>query len=442
MKKRDIRRGTLLTMAFAAVAYIGLTVTLWIRQPGGPAEESATFARGNNAGPAWSDTLTNSMSDIPALHRMQTDIEAFMGRWNIKGMSVAVMRHDSLLYSRGIGMADMEAGVEMTPTSIMRIASASKLVTGVAVMRLVEEGKLRLDARVFGPDGILDDRSFTDAMADPRMEDITVDHLLLHAGGFTLGAGDPMFNTKDIMAAKHLTTPPDSLELTRIVLGRRLGFTPGVGRKYSNFGYMLLSLIIERVTGESYWDYVTRNILNPAGVYGMRPATNYYSQRYSNEARYYGPDDEKIEEWNGSGRMVDRFYGGSNVHGLMGAGGWCASAADLARLVSAIDGDSRIPDVIGPSSVSAMTAHETDDKGDRINMARGWGTIDDNGKWTRTGTLSSTHTLIERFPDGECWVLITNSGVWTGHHFSREMSRLVDRLRERYSSLMPRRSLW
>ena len=140
--------------------------------------------------------------------------------------------------------------------------------------------------------------------------------------------------------------------------------------------------------------------------------------------------------------MDDRFYGGSNVHGLMGAGGWCASAADLARLVSAIDGDSRIPDVIGPSSVSAMTAHETDDKGDRINMARGWGIIDDNGKWTRTGTLSSTHTLIERFPDGECWVLITNSGVWTGHHFSREMSRLVDRLRERYSSLMPRRSLW
>lgn len=443
MKKRDIRRGTLLTITFAAVAYLGLMITLWIRQPGGPGGDDGVYAKGAGSGPVWSDTLTNAMSDRPELSRMQGDLEAFMGRWNIKGMSVAVMRHDSLLYARGIGMADVEAVVKMTPTTIMRIASASKLVTGVAIMRLVEQGKLRLDSHVFGPDGILDDRVFTDAMADPRMNEITVDHLLLHSGGFTLGAGDPMFNTKDIMAAKHLSSPPDSLELTRIVLGRKLGFTPGAGRRYSNFGYMLLSLVIERVTGKSYWDYVTQEILHPSGVYGMRPATNYYSQRHPNEARYYGPDDEKIEEWNGSGRMVDRFYGGSNVHGLMGGGGWCASAPDLARLVASIDGDNRLPDVIGPSSVSVMTERGTDEKGDVINMARGWSVSDENGKWTRTGTLSSTHTLIEHFPDGECWVLITNSGVWTGSHFSsRDMSRLVERLRTRYSGLLPRRNLW
>ncbi len=436
MKKSDIRRGTMWTIGFAALAYIGITVMLWVRQPGGPAGESAAV-QGDGA-PAWSDTLTNALSDIPSLRGMDAEIDRFMGRWNIKGLSLAVVRNDSLVYAKGYGMADVEAGRPMTPTTIMRIASASKLVTAVAVMKLVEQNRLRLDSRVFGPSGILDDPELTAAIGDPRALEITVDHLLLHAGGFTLGAGDPMFNTKDIMAAKHLSTPPDSLELTRIVMGRRLGFMPGAGRRYSNFGYMLLSLVIEKVSGKTYWDYVTQEVLRPAGVYGMRPAETYYSQRHPDEVKYYGPDDEQVEEWNGSGRMVPRFYGGSNVHGLMGAGGWCASAADLARLVASIDGDGRVKDVIGPTSVSVMTAHDENE-----NMARGWSTIDPLGTWTRTGTLSSTHTLIERRAEGECWVLVTNTGVWTGHHFSsRDMSRLVERLRQKYSGALPRRSLW
>lgn len=84
-----------------------------------------------------------------------------------------------------------------------------------------------------------------------------------------------------------------------------------------------------------------------------------------------------------------------------------------------------------------MTAFSKDDK-----LSRGWSEIDEHGKWRRTGTLSSTHTLVERFPDGECWVLITNSGVWTGFHFSNEMTRLVSRLRSVYGGSMPRRDLF
>ena len=144
-----------------------------------------------------------------------------------------------------------------------------------------------------------------------------------------------------------------------------------------------------------------------------------------------------MEEYNGSGKMVERVYGGSNVNGLMGAGGWVASAADLARLVAAIDGDSRVRDVINANSVAAMTAHDDNDK-----MSRGWSEVDAKGKWSRTGTLSSTHALIERFPDGECWVILTNSGVWIGHRFSRDLSRLVERLRSRYDKDLPRRNLW
>ena len=53
---------------------------------------------------------------------------------------------------------------------------------------------------------------------------------------------------------------------------------------------------------------------------------------------------------------------------------------------------------------------------------------------THPKTLSSTHALVERYPQGDCWVILTNSGVWTGHHFSRDLQRLIERLRSRYGN--------
>ncbi len=434
MKRSDIRKGTVKLVGFSLAVFIIIHLVYVLRLHSCSPEGRGA---GNRESAYWSDTLVNSMSQVPDLVPMDKEIERFMQKWEIKGISLAVTRHDSLLYAKGYGWADRQAGQQMDASSIMRMASASKLVTAVGIMKLCEEGKLSLDTKVFGEEGILNDTSYTNAMRDPRMKDITIDHLLRHKGGFTLGAGDPMFNTKDIMAVKKLTTPPTNEELTRIVLGRRLGFTPGAGRRYSNFGYMLLSLVIERVTGKSYWDFVREEVLEPAGAYQFRPATNYYSERHAKEVRYYPPDNELVEEFNGSGRMVERVYGGSNVNGLLGAGGWLASASDLARLVAAIDGEPGVENILSQESIKALTTYDEED-----NMSRGWSEVSPKGKWTRTGTLSSTHALIERFPEGDCWVILTNSGVWTGHHFSRDLERLVERLRGRYGDKMPERNLW
>lgn len=385
----------------------------------------------------WAANLTNNLSSTPELAGMDRQIERFLGKWNIKGMSLAVTKNDSLIYAKGYGMADVEENRPMTPQNIMRLASASKLVTAIAIMRLAEEGKLRLDSKVFGPEGILNDTAYTNAIKDPRLFDITVDHLLQHKGGFGLGAGDPMFNTKDIISAKRLPGPPTNEQLTEIVVGRKIAFTPGKGFRYSNFGYMLLSLVIEKVAGQSYWDYVTKEVLHPAGCYHFRPATNYYADRHEDEVHYYGPDNDPVEEFNGSGRMVERVYGGSNINGLVGAGGWCASASDLARLVAATDKHPHVSNIISSQSVDTLTAYAKDER-----VSRGWSEIEENGKWRRTGTLASTHTLIERFPNGECWVMITNSGVWTGHNFSRSMTQLISDLRARYGNAFPKRDLW
>ncbi|MDE6342051.1 MAG: beta-lactamase family protein [Muribaculaceae bacterium] len=433
MTRKDIRKGVTWIMILVSACSVAIFTLAWRhRDEVTPAELADVELT-----PNWADSLTNEKSDYAPLHKMDREIERFIGRWNIKGMSLAVTRHDSLLYAKGYGMADAEAGDRMTPRHILRLASASKLVTAIAIMRLKEQGRLRLDSKVFGPDGILNDTAYTNAINDRRLFDLTVDHLLQHKGGFGMGAGDPMFNTKDIIAAKGLDEPPTNEELVSIVLPRRIAFTPGQGFRYSNFGYMLLSLVIERVTGESYWDYVSRDVLHPAGCYGFRPATNYYADRHDGEVRYYGPDTVAVEEWNGSGRMVERVYGGSNVNGLVGAGGWLASAPDLARLVAAVDKYPHVKNILSGESIDSLTSYAKDDR-----RSRGWSEVDEHGKWRRTGTLSSTHTLVERFPNGECWVLITNSGVWTGHNFSREMTGLVSRLRAAYSGSMPRRDLF
>ncbi|MDE6559978.1 MAG: beta-lactamase family protein [Muribaculaceae bacterium] len=434
MKKKDIKRGMGIIFLCAVVSTVVVFTLAFQREKATEKEKAEVVAVPMSE---WSAALTNELSDCPDLDKMDSEIERFIGRWNIKGLSLAVTRNDSLLYAKGYGWADVEAGKKMTPTNIMRMASASKLVTAIAVMRLVEDGKLKLDSKVFGPEGILNDTAYTNAIKDRRLFDITVDHLLQHKGGFGMGAGDPMFNTKDIISAKRLSAPPTNEELTKIVLGRKIAFTPGQGFRYSNFGYMLLSLVIERVTGESYWDFVTDNVLHPAGCYRFRPATNYYADRNEDEVHYYGPDTVSVEEYNGSGRMVERVYGGSNVNGLMGAGGWCASASDLARLVAATDKYPHVSNIISNESIDSLTAYAKEGR-----VSRGWSEIDENGKWRRTGTLSSTHTLIERFPNGECWVMITNSGVWTGHNFSRDMTRLISNLRSRYSDRFPRRDLW
>ncbi len=433
MKRRDIKNTTIYIIIFCVLSFI----LIIILAPKSVRNQSASrTADGKKI--LWSDTISNSSSDINELKDMENEILRFMSKWDIKGMSIAVSRNDSLLYVKGLGYADLEKLEPMNANSVMRIASVSKLVTATAIMKLVESGKLNLNEKVFGADGILNDAGFTESIRDERIYNITVEDLLHHKGGFTLGAGDPMFNTAEIIKAKKLDGAPSEDELIKIVLNRRLGFHPGAGKRYSNFGYMLLSKIIEKKSGKSYWDYVTEKVLNPSGCYAFKPATNYYEEKYPMEVKYYSPDNELVEEFNGSGRMVDRCYGGANINGLKGAGGWITSAADLIRFVAYIDGIGVKKDILSAESVRLMTAYE--ENGDK--QCFGWTDSDGKGKLMRSGTLSSAHALIEKFPDNECWVITMNSGVWRGYHFTREMQRLIEKLRIKYSQKFPARDLF
>lgn len=384
------------------------------------------------------DTLTNAMSSQPELHTMDSIMQRYLKRWEIHGAQLAISRHDSLLYARGFGYADKDRKIPMEPSYIMRMASVSKLITATGIMKLRDMGKIRLSDKVFGPKGILNDTFYVNSIRDKRYFDITVEQLLRHKAGFTNYAGDAIFSTRYIMQQNHLTTPPDHRTLLRIVLRRHLGYTPGTAQRYCNIGYTLLSLIIEKRMGMSYENFMQRYVLNPAGCYDFHIAGNYLKDRRKNETVYYMHSSSvPVPEFNNSGRMVVRCYGENDITTALGAGAWVASAAELCRLVASIDGDRNVPDVISPQAVKLMTQEMPDHQ-----FSLGWNFTPRNRPWIRTGSLVGTSALVLRYPDGECWVFITNTSTWKGHKFSQDTMALFEKLRKRFGSKMPKRNMF
>lgn len=381
-------------------------------------------------------TLTNAVSDTSVLDGFDGKVKDYMTLWGLKGASLSVMRNDSLLFSKGYGWADDKEPME--PNHILRMASVSKLITAVGIMMLQERGKLTLKDQVFGPDGILNDSIYNAAITDTLYYKITVEDLLRHKGGFSKKGGDPMFSTRWIMMQNHWKSVPTKEQLTVVQLNRPLKFEPGTWQEYSNYGYLALSMVIEKVSGMSYEDFIQQNVLRPAGCLGFKLAGNYYADKHPGEVRYYVPkDEEPADEFNNSGRKVTRSYGGNNVTGLSGAGAWVGSTPELALLVASIDGKPEVPDIISKESVDAMTEYFDPD-----TYSLGWNDTKPTGEWTRTGTFAGTSALIKYFPDGECWIFITNTSTYKGPGLAKFTTELFENLRKTYSSKFPHRNLF
>lgn len=382
--------------------------------------------------------ITNADSEIADLEPLDNEIERYLRRWEINGAAIAITRRDSLVYAKGYGWADVENHEPMQPGHLLRVASVSKLLTAIGIMRLKDMGKLRLTDRVFGPDGILNDTAFTASIRDKRHFDITVEQLLRHEGGFNNRAGDPMFSTRYIIMQNHLTAPPDNHTLTQIVLRRRLGFTPGSGHYYSNFGYMLLSLIIEKASGMTYEEFMRQEVFDRAGCYDLHIAGNYLADRRKGEVHYYMHSDaEPTYEFNNSGQMVEKCYGENNIPMLLGAGGWMASVIELSRIVASVDLRDELPDILSRESVEQMTREMPNSR-----FSLGWIFTPNGGRWVRTGTLSGTSALVVKYPDDEMWVMLTNTSTWRGQGFAKESIGVFERLRNKYRDRFPHRNLW
>lgn len=377
------------------------------------------------------ESIGNELSSLPVL---DAAMDSFCISWGLHGASLAIVRNDSLLYARGYGKADKLA--PMTPGTTMRLASVSKLLTAIGIMRLQEEGKVFLETPVFGPFGILNE--YDGCIRDENYFLMTVEDLLRHRAGFTSRGGDVMFGTLSFMHKYGLSEPPSTDFLVRKELSRRLAYEPGTASEYSNFGYLLLSLVIEKASGMSYDEYMQRAVFEPAGCHGFRLGGDYLGDRLPGESMYFTPpDDVRTVSFDGKWESVERCYGGNYISGLYGAGGWTGSVVELARLVSSIDGGGTVPDILDGRSVEQMTVYFDDE-----TYGLGWLDCTAEGEWTRTGSFAGTSAIIKVYPDGECWIFVTNTSTWRGSRFTRNSGRLFGNLRGRLGALLPARDLF
>ena len=380
------------------------------------------------------DHITNEMSDFPELQRMDHAVDSFLQFWLLEGASLSIMRNDSLVYAKGYGWADKEAGEKMGPGTKLRLASVSKLLTAAGIMRMAEDSLLTLQSPVFGPAGILSEYSFK----DDNYCLITVEHLLRHQGGFSVRGGDPMFSTRAMMSSWGLSEPPTETEITENLLKRRVSYTPGSGQIYSNFGYLLLSQCMEKVSGKSYEDYMRDEVFAKAGCTDFHLAGNFEKDRLPGECKYYvQPNDEPVPVFNGGADSVVRCYGGNDIHALSGAGAWVGSTVELARFVASIDGLPGVEDILSEDSIYQMT-YRIDD----ATYPLGWVDCKEDGEWTRTGSFSGTSALVKVYPDGECWILVTNTSAWRGSRFTKNTAALMKKLRARFSGRLPKQDLF
>lgn len=366
--------------------------------------------------------LTNSISSGEEFSGVEKSVTSFMRKWEIAGASVAIAKDGKLIFARGFGYADTATRTETQPYNKFRIASISKLVTAAAIMKLQEEGKLSLNDKVFGPDGLLEDPYFSNPK-DQRVFGITVAHLLSHEAGWTQRYGDQMFMPLKIAENLGVKPPVDTKTIIRFALNKRLHFTPGSGKAYSNLGYSILGLIIEKVSGQSYEEYCKRAIFEPLGIYDMTLAGNLPSQKAPFEVTYYEPRDVRLKpSIYGTGELVSPTYGGNDIEALGGAGAWLATAPDLMRLLLGLDGLSSRQDILSEQSIKFMTDN------DNGFAPIGWKTTVYNGTWWRTGSFPGTAGMLKRQSDGLAWVMLLNSSSWNGPEIYSYINNLMSKV--------------
>ncbi len=319
----------------------------------GPVEYTVQAADGSTA--TFVVTVTTDIASIDSV------VKGFMTTYNVPGLSLAITRNENLVYVKAYGRADDKR--QASSIDLYRIASLSKQLTSVALMRLVDQSRLSLNDKVFGAGAILGTRYGTQPYG-PGITDITVDQLLHHTGGgWTNDGADPMFTNPAMSVGDLISWTLDNRPLTH---------PPGTFYAYSNFGYAVLGRVIEQITGLPYADAVRLLVLQPAGVSDMAIAGNTLADRLPTEVEYFS-------QGNGNPYAF-------NISRMDAHGGWLASATDLAKFLVRVDGLPGKTDILSADAIRVMTTGSAVNP----NYAAGWSVNGQN--WWHTGGLPGTAT--------------------------------------------------
>ncbi len=319
-----------------------------------------------------------TQSELAAMRGVAT---AFMRQHSVPGLAVAVARRGDILYDEAFGFADRDRAERLTTANLFRIASGSKPFTSAAIFMLIEQGRLNLEDVIFGPGGVLRGE-FGEPAYKRYVDQIRLKHLLTHtAGGWPNDATDPMFSNPRMNHHQLITWAIANVPLTH---------PPGQNYAYSNFGYCVLGRVIEKVTGRPYEQHLREGLLRRCGITRMRIAGNTLAERAPGEVVYYGQGGQNPYDM--------------NVRRMDSHGGWLATASDVVRFATHVDGMSAARDILKPNTIREMTTATAANP----QYAKGW-SVNSLNNWWHLGSLPGTTSIVVRTGGGLCWAALLNT---------------------------------
>ncbi|MBX9601197.1 MAG: serine hydrolase [Bryobacteraceae bacterium] len=341
--------------------------------------------------------------DVPELAAFGDAVNTVMTRHQIPGASMAIVYEGRLVYARGFGLVDRDRAERVQPDSIFRVASLSKVINGIAAMKLVDQGRLRLDDLAFA--SVLSD------LAPPApatklsvYNQITVRQLLTHTSGFPFLAGDLNGGTAQTQAARAVGVDRSLLTADQIIrwqLGQPLPNVPGQTYEYSNGGVIASGRVIAKAAGKPYERFIVDDILTPMGIVRTRVGRSQRQDAFPGEVRYHMPV--------GTARVQSIFPGVGledlpyvfSVPVQDASGGWTTTAVDMARLVGRLNplrGDT----VISAAAFQEMIRRPAPPVSQNVNNWYGVGTqvLDLGGgsyRLTHAGSLPGTNAQMLRY---------------------------------------------
>ena len=306
----------------------------------------------------------------PALAKFDEIIRDFMTNNAVRAGALGIARNGTVKLARGYTWA--ESGYPVTQAnSPFRLASLSKAFTCAAIKTLYDTKKVSPNTAVFPLLGIIT-KALPSQNLDGRINSITVQQLVDHMGGWDRDVyPDPVFNMRGIARSLGLSTAPAKRDLARFMFGEPLQFAPGTNSKYCHFGYVLLSLVVEQVTGQRFIDYLRQSVLNPLGIADLFLARTLRTQRVPNEG-FYEHNGIGLTPMNPTQEVLTPYcYGGEGwlTETMDGGAGLASTAAAVARFIRSyavwgvggrVPGAARSGGMAGTSSLAVSRADGVD----------------------------------------------------------------------------------
>lgn len=315
-------------------------------------------------------------------------VQQEMNTHRIPGVALLVIRDGQAIKTAGYGLANLELSVPVQSNTVFEIGSLTKQFTAVSILLLQQEGKLSVDDRIA--------KHLSDIPA--AWTNITIRHLLTHTSGIKSYTGMSGFEF-----SKHRTQK----QFMEALAGAKPDFAPGEAWKYSNSGYNLLGFIVENVSGQSYWQFLKKNVWRPLGM-------NATTDRdpgviITNRAAGY--------------EQTNRFHSNRDydLTDVYSAGAIVSTVGDLALWNSALDAEQ----LLTRESKLQMWSPARLNDGEPTSYGFGWyiQTFEGHRNLAHNGATSGFSASVQRFPDdGLSVIVLTNSDEMIAGPLARKVA--------------------